>query len=128
MRSFTSSGFVRNQLDAVKNVLTSSVTTIKRDATTGDVVEAVTAQLQQDTVDAQASVAPLVDNADNVASIAGASAGQKADEVDDKVIKMQQAKSQGFEGDACTSCQNFTLVRNGTCMKCVTCGSTTGCS
>ena len=128
VRSFTSSGFVRNQLDAVKNVLTSSVTTIKRDATTGDVVEAVTAQMQQDTVDAQASVAPLVDNADNVASIAAAAAGQKADEVDDKVIKMQQAKSQGFEGDACTSCQNFTLVRNGTCMKCVTCGSTTGCS
>jgi ribonucleoside-diphosphate reductase alpha chain len=38
------------------------------------------------------------------------------------------AKMKGYEGDACGECGNFTLVRNGTCMKCVTCGSTTGCS
>ena len=29
---------------------------------------------------------------------------------------------------ACGECGNFTLVRNGTCMKCDTCGSTSGCS
>ncbi|PIE02656.1 MAG: ribonucleoside-diphosphate reductase, adenosylcobalamin-dependent [Acidobacteria bacterium] len=34
----------------------------------------------------------------------------------------------GYEGDACTACGNFTLVRNGTCKKCDTCGETTGCS
>jgi ribonucleoside-diphosphate reductase alpha chain len=34
----------------------------------------------------------------------------------------------GYEGDACGGCGNFTLVRNGTCMKCNTCGSTSGCS
>jgi len=34
----------------------------------------------------------------------------------------------GYEGDACTECGNFTLVRNGTCKKCDTCGATTGCS
>ena len=34
----------------------------------------------------------------------------------------------GFEGDSCGACGNFTLVRNGTCMKCNTCGSTSGCS
>jgi ribonucleoside-diphosphate reductase alpha chain len=39
-----------------------------------------------------------------------------------------QARLQGYEGDACGSCGNFTLVRNGTCMKCNTCGSTSGCS
>ena len=38
------------------------------------------------------------------------------------------AKLQGYEGEACGSCQNFTLVRNGTCLKCNTCGSTSGCS
>lgn len=38
------------------------------------------------------------------------------------------AKLKGFEGDSCSDCGNFTLVRNGTCMKCVTCGSTSGCS
>ena len=39
-----------------------------------------------------------------------------------------EAKAKGYEGDACGECQNYTLVRNGTCMKCDTCGSTTGCS
>jgi ribonucleoside-diphosphate reductase alpha chain len=39
-----------------------------------------------------------------------------------------EAKARGYEGEACSECQNFTLVRNGTCMKCDTCGSTTGCS
>ena len=38
------------------------------------------------------------------------------------------ARLKGYEGDACGECGNFTLVRNGTCLKCVTCGSTTGCS
>ncbi len=39
-----------------------------------------------------------------------------------------EARLKGFEGDACGTCGNFTLVRNGTCMKCNTCGSTSGCS
>ena len=39
-----------------------------------------------------------------------------------------KAKMQGFEGDSCNECGNFTLVRNGTCLKCNTCGSTSGCS
>ena len=42
--------------------------------------------------------------------------------------KRAEAKAQGYEGEACGECGNFTLVRNGTCMKCDTCGSTTGCS
>ncbi|KRS17490.1 vitamin B12-dependent ribonucleotide reductase [Roseovarius indicus] len=39
-----------------------------------------------------------------------------------------KARMQGFEGEACGDCGNYTLVRNGTCMKCNTCGSTSGCS
>jgi ribonucleoside-diphosphate reductase alpha chain len=35
---------------------------------------------------------------------------------------------QGYEGDACPNCQSFTMVRNGSCLKCNTCGSTSGCS
>ena len=35
---------------------------------------------------------------------------------------------QGYEGEACGECGNYTLVRNGTCMKCNTCGATSGCS
>ncbi|WP_050527421.1 vitamin B12-dependent ribonucleotide reductase [Pseudorhodobacter aquimaris] len=39
-----------------------------------------------------------------------------------------KAKMQGYEGEACSECGNYTLVRNGTCMKCNTCGGTSGCS
>jgi ribonucleoside-diphosphate reductase alpha chain len=42
--------------------------------------------------------------------------------------KRAEAKAKGYEGEACSECGNFTLVRNGTCLKCDTCGSTTGCS
>ncbi|MFC4348304.1 vitamin B12-dependent ribonucleotide reductase [Kordiimonas lipolytica] len=38
------------------------------------------------------------------------------------------ARMKGYEGDACGECGNFTLVRNGTCLKCDTCGGTSGCS
>jgi len=38
------------------------------------------------------------------------------------------AKMKGFEGDPCPVCGHFTLVRSGTCLRCDTCGSTTGCS
>ena len=39
-----------------------------------------------------------------------------------------EARLKGYEGDPCGECGNFTLVRNGTCLKCMTCGATTGCS
>ncbi|MBS0246697.1 MAG: vitamin B12-dependent ribonucleotide reductase, partial [Proteobacteria bacterium] len=39
-----------------------------------------------------------------------------------------EAKAKGYEGEMCGECGNFTLVRNGTCMKCDTCGATSGCS
>jgi ribonucleoside-diphosphate reductase alpha chain len=45
-----------------------------------------------------------------------------------KMEAISKAKMQGYEGDACGECGNFTLVRNGTCMKCNTCGATNGCS
>ncbi|NMG38530.1 vitamin B12-dependent ribonucleotide reductase [Chelativorans sp. ZYF759] len=39
-----------------------------------------------------------------------------------------KAIMQGYTGDMCSECSNFTMVRNGTCLKCDTCGSTSGCS
>jgi ribonucleoside-diphosphate reductase alpha chain len=38
------------------------------------------------------------------------------------------ARLKGYEGDPCSDCGQFTMVRNGTCLKCITCGTTTGCS
>jgi ribonucleoside-diphosphate reductase alpha chain len=48
--------------------------------------------------------------------------------VDNDAAKIAQARIKGYEGDPCPACGSFTLVRNGTCMKCDTCGGTTGCS
>jgi ribonucleoside-diphosphate reductase alpha chain len=45
-----------------------------------------------------------------------------------KAERRAEAKAKGYEGEMCGECGNFTLVRNGTCMKCDTCGATTGCS
>jgi ribonucleoside-diphosphate reductase alpha chain len=39
-----------------------------------------------------------------------------------------EARMKGYEGDSCNECGNYTMVRNGTCLKCDTCGSTSGCS
>ncbi|MGB1547158.1 MAG: vitamin B12-dependent ribonucleotide reductase, partial [Alphaproteobacteria bacterium] len=44
------------------------------------------------------------------------------------VAPIVEARLKGYEGDACRECGNFTLVRNGTCLKCDTCGATSGCS
>ena len=47
---------------------------------------------------------------------------------DSSMSRVQAARMMGYEGDACPECGSFTLVRNGTCLKCDTCGATTGCS
>jgi len=41
--------------------------------------------------------------------------------------KIRHARQKGYEGDPCSNCQQLTLVRSGACMKCDTCGETTGC-
>jgi ribonucleoside-diphosphate reductase alpha chain len=62
--------------------------------------------------------------ASSVIAVAASTAAAK----DPTTVRVQQARMQGYEGEACPECQNFTLVRNGTCLKCNTCGGTTGCS
>jgi ribonucleoside-diphosphate reductase alpha chain len=52
-------------------------------------------------------------------------AAAKGNEADNQILL---ARIKGYEGDPCPACGSFTLVRNGTCMKCDTCGGTTGCS
>ncbi|MXN64534.1 vitamin B12-dependent ribonucleotide reductase [Stappia sp. GBMRC 2046] len=42
--------------------------------------------------------------------------------------QVAQARMKGYEGESCSECGNFTMVRNGTCLKCDTCGATSGCS
>ena len=42
--------------------------------------------------------------------------------------RLWQRRDKEYWGEACPECANFTLVRNGTCLKCETCGAATGCS
>ncbi|WP_237154030.1 vitamin B12-dependent ribonucleotide reductase [Oryzibacter oryziterrae] len=46
----------------------------------------------------------------------------------DYAYRVAQARMKGYEGESCNECGNFTMVRNGTCLKCDTCGGTSGCS
>ena len=50
--------------------------------------------------------------------------GVKAENIE----KVMEAKLKGYTGDICQSCGSLTMVRNGTCLKCTTCGDTSGCS
>ncbi|MGA8549912.1 MAG: vitamin B12-dependent ribonucleotide reductase, partial [Stellaceae bacterium] len=45
-----------------------------------------------------------------------------------RLERIRAARIKGYEGDSCGECGNFTLIRNGTCLKCNTCGATSGCS
>ncbi|MGH7030818.1 MAG: vitamin B12-dependent ribonucleotide reductase, partial [Stellaceae bacterium] len=45
-----------------------------------------------------------------------------------RLERIRAARIRGYEGDSCEECGNFTLIRNGTCLKCNTCGATSGCS
>tara|TARA_R110001599_G_scaffold69410_1_gene195216 strand:+ start:8719 stop:12324 length:3606 start_codon:yes stop_codon:yes gene_type:complete len=77
--------------------------------TTKTVAKAPVAEPQKQTVDA---VAPQA----------------KAKAASSYETDYEKAKQLGYTGDACPECGSMTMVRNGTCMKCITCGSTSGCS
>ncbi|MBB5703454.1 ribonucleoside-diphosphate reductase alpha chain [Ochrobactrum daejeonense] len=62
--------------------------------------------------------------ADAASARAESASAAKKLEADRRIKSMMQ----GYTGDSCTECQNFTMVRNGTCLKCDTCGATSGCS
>jgi len=80
------------------------------------------------------STAPAASAATGM-SVAEHAAGLEAltgkNRVADKLKKAsarERAIQQGYTGDPCGTCQHMTLVRNGACLKCMTCGSASGCS
>lgn len=86
----------------------------------GDVLEGAVALKQE----AQHDLSPT----EKLEALQWSKAGSAAQAVPSKAERRAEAKAKGYEGEMCGECGNFTLVRNGTCMKCDTCGSTTGCS
>jgi ribonucleoside-diphosphate reductase alpha chain len=57
-----------------------------------------------------------------------AAAGAATSRANSALERAAEARVKGYEGESCRECGNFTLVRNGTCLKCDTCGGTSGCS
>ncbi len=106
LKQVASSGYLRNRVPQELFVLQGGV---------GAVALA-------DASDPAAALATLVPELNAAVAETAASAGA----VD--VNFRAKAKMQGYEGDPCGDCGNYTLVRNGTCMKCNTCGGTSGCS
>jgi ribonucleoside-diphosphate reductase alpha chain len=65
---------------------------------------------------------------ETVSFAAGLQASTALSQPDVRIEQIRTARMKGYEGDSCGECGNFTLVRNGTCLKCDTCGGTSGCS
>ncbi|MFZ9502649.1 MAG: vitamin B12-dependent ribonucleotide reductase [Beijerinckiaceae bacterium] len=117
---FVSSGFVRGKQDRLM--------LIQGTGTHGPAAGHPTAYGQTSAVQ---TTALRDDGASFVASLDWQAAGSHAAPAGARDVladRRAEAKMKGYVGEACPECQNFTLVRNGTCLKCDTCGSTTGCS
>ena len=70
-------------------------------------------------ISAQTTAAPLVQ---------AAPVQVQPNPLQNELANRARALIKGYEGDPCPNCGNFTLARNGTCMKCHSCGDSTGCS
>ncbi len=105
--NLASTGYVRNNLYVLSTA------------------KAARAAAQQETMTSTTALAGAEQRVAGMAAGYAAASGGGAATVASRVA---EARMKGYEGDACTECGNFTLVRNGTCMKCDTCGTTSGCS
>ncbi|MEO1041661.1 MAG: adenosylcobalamin-dependent ribonucleoside-diphosphate reductase [Pseudomonadota bacterium] len=74
----------------------------------------------------EAEPEPLNDDVPPAPSVSSVQGGLTL--ASDRDNNRDEARLKGYEGDACPECGQFTLVRNGTCLRCDSCGATTGCS
>ena len=113
-----STGYVRSNLYVLAGRLSGAAAGGQGGAAAAAVAQAATSEVAVSaSIAASAGVAEL-----------RAEAGAVLSADDGKMAQIRQARLRGYEGDACPECGNFTLVRNGSCLKCDTCGGTTGCS
>ncbi|MDA9008945.1 vitamin B12-dependent ribonucleotide reductase [Alphaproteobacteria bacterium] len=117
IKGVTSSGYVRNKLVVVSG---------GQDRATGTNGPTLQSASTITEMSAGVSVATPFTAAVNPSVVSDVVSSVKAADV--RTERLREAKMKGYEGDACGECGNFTLVRNGTCMKCITCGGTSGCS
>jgi ribonucleoside-diphosphate reductase alpha chain len=125
---FVSAGFTRGQLKD-KLVLVQNLATGTDDYPRHSLSSAAASEGTVTAYDAGAIDVPDVASA--VAALSestSADAGRRAMAERTEADLIMEARVKGYEGEACGECGNFTLVRNGTCLKCDTCGGTSGCS
>jgi ribonucleoside-diphosphate reductase alpha chain len=121
---------VSNLRPVTETAATKSLEVLKQISSTGYLrkrvpQELVVLQGGADPMAALETLIPEVKGAGTIAAAAGTTAVTTGSVSIDAATK---ARMQGYEGEACGECGNYTLVRNGTCMKCNTCGATSGCS
>ncbi|GAC1042405.1 vitamin B12-dependent ribonucleotide reductase [Rhizobium sp. No.120] len=107
------------KLEPASSVSTSEVVAFKRD------YEERAKELAEEIAEEVISESATSLFSDNAASEA-ANAKTEAKKLESE--RRARSIMQGYTGNMCTECQNFTMVRNGTCEKCDTCGATSGCS
>ena len=116
---------VRNVKEVSDTAATRSLEVLKRISSTGYLRKRLPHELmQQQEIGGEISDTSSVD----VGAIVATKPMSVKGDADPVMNARAKAKLQGYEGDPCSDCGNYTLVRNGTCMKCNTCGGTSGCS
>lgn len=116
-----SRGFTRGNVDRLMLVSGGAMTARNFSSPTSlSTVGATALKEEQETEKAEAEAEAVMSKLGFSAPVA-----VQGPSVDDR---RAEARMKGYVGEACPECANFTLVRNGTCLKCDTCGSTTGCS
>jgi ribonucleoside-diphosphate reductase alpha chain len=120
LKRVASTGFVRQRFRVLENG--------SRGATAHDSLQA------GDTALAEAETAEAGTAAERhpigfaIAAVEAAQVVAAAAPARDAASRIQEARILGFTGDSCAECGSMKMVRNGTCMKCIDCGTTTGCS
>ncbi|MEM7121844.1 MAG: vitamin B12-dependent ribonucleotide reductase [Pseudomonadota bacterium] len=116
LRRITSNGYTRGRLQVLDGGLKEQTK-----VTTSEVEVVETEMVETEAAFGNVSVSGTSGAAVAAVEVVDAVIGDQAE-------KVRAARMQGYEGDPCSECGNLTLVRNGTCLKCVTCGATSGCS
>jgi len=117
LSALVSPGFVRGRLRVLEGGVAASTAEIEISNSRPD---DVAAEIADEPLMAMPAAAGAAQGAVAVGASIAVTTGRSA--------KIAEARIKGYEGDPCTDCGNFTLVRNGTCLKCDTCGGTSGCS
>ncbi|NML73889.1 vitamin B12-dependent ribonucleotide reductase [Rhizobium sp. S-51] len=116
-------GSAARKLEVTTAIATSEIVAFKRD------YEERAAELAEEIADE--ALASETDQAATALFSDKAAADAAAAKTEAKKVEAERRMrsiAQGYTGNMCSECQNFTMVRNGTCEKCDTCGATSGCS